>query len=191
MPDLKQMITNSAAHSRKIDMRTYPISKDTVIVEGELRDDCYQPVFDLTGDELPAGPIHHLMVRLLIRIDSKEIIDAQAEMLHVPHNECQETLDSIKKVIGLKVEGGFIKKVLLRIGGVNGCSHMTHLLTVMSQEVFQGIVVVGRSEKKTLPKSIDEIRGLENLMGSCKMWDQDGIKLRNINTAIKSNRNHH
>lgn len=188
MSVLKQMITKSPVHGRQIGMKTYLVSEDVIIVEGELIDDGYQTVFDLTGRKRTAGPIHHLLIRLLIQISSREITDAEAEMIHVPHEECRETIESVKAVIGLKIEGGFGKTVLNRIGGVKGCSHMTHLLTVMSQEVFQGMVVVQRMEYRPLPKTVSEIVGLERLVGSCRMWDEQGIKLRNIRDAINGRR---
>jgi len=160
------------------------VDGDTVIVEGELKDHRYQSVYDLTGMKQNAGPIHHLAVRLLIRIKSMEILDAEAEMLHVPHEECKIIRESISDIIGLKIKGGFIKNVQKKIGGIKGCAHITHLLTVMSQAVFQGVVVVQRKDITPLPENLDDINGLENLIGSCKMWEQGGLKLTNLQKAI-------
>ncbi len=185
MSKLKQMIAGSAVHSRMIDMKTYPVNDDSVIVEGRLRDQRYQTAFDLSGEQKPAGPIHQMDIRLLIQISSMEILDAEAELICVPHAQCEETLDSINRVIGLKIKAGFVKRVLQEMGGVKGCSHLTHLLTVMSQEVFQGIIVIQRKEMKIPPKELGEIDGLENLLDSCKMWGRDGIKLKILQQAIK------
>ena len=187
MSSLLHRITSPAVHSRRIDLRTYAVSEDTLIVEGELADLRHRAVFDLTGEEQAAGPIHRMVIRLLLQVASKEILDAEVEMLHVPHAECRGLLASLDAIVGLRVERGFAKQVSQRIGGVKGCTHLTHLLTVMSQEVFQGIVVVQREKKPPVPKALDDIPGLENLVGSCKMWDQGGIKLRNIQKAIDKN----
>ena len=188
MPRLKEMIKRSPAHGRKIDIKTYVVDENSVIVEGELRDDRYQTVYDLTGMEQAEGPIHHLVIRLLIRGKSMEIIDAEAEMLHVPHKECKTTLESMAEIIGLEIKSGFIKNVQQKIGGIKGCAHLTHLLTVMSQAVFQGIVVIQRKDKTPLPESSNDLKGLENLIGSCKMWEPGGLKLTKLQKAIENNR---
>ncbi len=188
MQRLKRMINSSPAHSRIIDMKTYVVDDDTVIVEGELKDNRYQSVYDITGLQLTAGPIHHLVVRLLIRGKSMEIEDAEAEMLHVPHKECNTTIESIADVIGLEVKSGFIKNVQKKIGGIKGCAHITHLLTVMSQAIFQGMVVVQGKHRALLPKNIDDMKGLENLKDSCKMWEQGGLKLTRLQKAIDDRR---
>ncbi|MBT3225821.1 MAG: DUF2889 domain-containing protein [Deltaproteobacteria bacterium] len=188
MSRLKEMITCSAAHSRMIDMKTYVVDDDTVIVEGELRDDRYQAVYDQAGMKQNAGPIHHLVIRLLIRGKTMEIVDAEAEMLHVPHEECKITLESMANIIGLEIKGGFIKEVRKKIGGIDGCAHLTHLLTVMSQEVFQGIIVVQGKDRAPLPENLDDMKGLENLIGSCKMWEPGGLKLTRLQKAIEGRR---
>ncbi len=188
MQRLKQMIKSSPAHGRMINMKTYVVDDDTVIVEGELKDDRYQAVYDITGTKLTAGPIHHLVIRLLIRGKSMEIEDAEAEMLHVPHEECKITRESIADIIGLEVKSGFIKNVQKKIGGIKGCAHLTHLLTVMSQAVFQGMVVVKGKNRILLPKNLDDMKGLENLIGSCKIWDHGELKLTKLQEAIEDNR---
>ncbi len=188
MSRLKQMITGFFAHGRVIDMKTYVVDDNMVIVEGKLRDDRYQSVYDLTGEKQTAGPIHHLVIRLLIRGRSMEIVDAEAEMLHVPHEECKITRESIAEIIGLEIKGGFLKEIRKKIGGIKGCAHLTHLLSVMSQEVFQGIVAVQRKDRTPLPKNLDDMKGLENLLGSCKIWEQGGIKLSKLQKAIEDGR---
>ncbi|MBU3914006.1 DUF2889 domain-containing protein [bacterium] len=188
MQRLKKMIKHSPVHGRMIDMKTYVVDDDTVIVEGELRDDRYQIAYDLTGMKQTAGPIHHLVIRLLIHVKSMEIADAEAEMPHVPHEECKVTLESMADIIGLEIKSGFIKNVQNKLGGIKGCAHMTHLLTVMSQAVFQGVVVVQRKDRTPLPENIDEMKGLENLIGSCKMWEPGGLKLTKLQKAIEHKR---
>lgn len=185
MPGLKQMITGSEVHGRSIQLKTYPAGDGKVIVTGELRDLRHRAVFDLTGEEQAAGPIHHLVLRLLLHGETKEILDVEAEMIHVPHAECAQALETLPSVVGLKVERGFIKQVSRHLGGVRGCSHLSHLLTVMAQEVFQGLVVVQREKKRPAPVSLSDVAGLDSLVGSCRMWSEDGIKLRKLRKIIE------
>jgi DUF2889 family protein len=184
MSKLKQMISKAAVHSRVIDMKTYPVDEDSVIVEGHLGEERYISNYDLIGVEQPVGPFHQMAIRLLVRISTMEILDAEAEMDRVPLRECEETLESINDIIGLRISGGFVKRVRQQIGGAKGCAHLTHLLTVMSQAVFYGIVVIQRKEKTVLPGSLEEVPNLENLIDSCKMWGEGSVKLQGLKEAL-------
>ena len=80
---------------------------------------------------------------------------------------------------------GPIDAVILWVDGSDATLHyLTHLLTVMAQEVFQGLVVVERQEQGPVPTSLSDVAGLDGLVGSCKMWAEDGLKLRKLQKVI-------
>jgi len=70
------------------------------------------------------------------------------------------------------------------MGGEQGCAHLTHLLTVMSQAAFQGYVAHKRKNRHPIPRSIEDVEGIESLLGSCRVWRQDGPKVKNLKAAI-------
>jgi hypothetical protein len=178
------MIAGAPVHTRRIEMSTHVVDEKSIIVEGILSDKRHQAVYDLSGEKKAAGPIHHIVLRLLVNTDTKKILDAEADMLHVPHEQCSEALESLSSVKGLRVERGFNKQVAQRIGGIKGCAHLTHLMIVMAQEVFQGSVVVQRQDKSSLPKTLADVSGIENLVGSCKMWKPGGLKLERLSKVM-------
>jgi Protein of unknown function (DUF2889) len=172
-------------HTRNIELATYSISESELIVTGKLIDERFQKVFDITGKETLPGIIHHMEIYLLIHWDPLKIAKAEAYMPHVPMLQCQETLDVIKKVEGLEIKGGFSKKIKEYMGSVKGCTHLTHLLTVMGQEIVHGWFTEKRKHKKPVPKSIDQIKEKNFILNSCKLWTEDGPKIRAIKEAME------
>lgn len=71
------------------------------------------------------------------------------------------------------------------MGSLKGCTHLTHLLTVMSQAAFQGSVAHKRKIRHPVPRSLEDIEDLEILVGSCRAWAQDGPIIKDLKAAIK------
>jgi len=188
MGSLKEMITGNPLHGRSIDMKTYALDEDTILVEGWLREDRFFKVYDITGEALPEGPVHHMGIWLMVGGTPPAILDAEAEMTHAPLDICHGTLETIQKVIGLEIRVGFQKKVRALMGGEKGCAHLTHLLTVMSQAAFQGIVANKRRHPTRVPGTLEEVAGLEHLLGSCRAWGKDGPKVMSLKAAIARKR---
>ncbi len=188
MGSLKERISGEPLHGRCIDMKTYAVDEASILVEGWLREDRFHGVYDITGEQCPPGPVHHMVIRLLVGGKPLTIIDAEAEMEHMPLDICQATLETVRSIIGLEIAAGFQKKVRRLMGGVKGCAHLTHLLTVMSQAVFQGALAHQRRHPIPVPDSIEKVAGLETLVGSCRAWGTGGPKMRNLKAAIRNKR---
>ncbi len=50
--------------------------------------------------------------------------------------------------------------------------------------VFQGALAHKRRHPIPVPNAIEEVAGLEYLLGSCRAWGPDGPKMRNLKAAI-------
>ena len=172
-------------HQRVLDLSTYAVDDEKVVVEGSLRDERFQPIYELSGQKREAGVIHHMVIRLLVGGAPLRILDAEAEMPHVPLPLCVTTRESVKKIIGLKIKSGFGEKVHKLIGGVEGCAHLTHLLTVMVQEALHGYWTHKMRKPGTPPRSLKEIDGLSYLLNSCSLWREDGPIVQEIKDFIR------
>ncbi len=172
-------------HQRVLDMSTYALDDEKVVVEGSLRDERFMSVFELSGQKREPGVIHHLIIRLVVGGNPLRILDAEAEMPNIPHPLCISTQESVKKVIGLKIKSGFGGKVHKLIGGVEGCAHLTHLLTVMVQEALHGYWTHKSQRPKPPPGSLEEIDGLSYLLNSCRLWGKDGPILQEIKDFLE------
>jgi hypothetical protein len=173
-------------HSRDIRLATYPYQKDEVIVEGFLLDRRTHPVFDITGEVKPAGIIHHMAIRLIVKGNPLVIKEAEAEMIDVPLDGCWQTLDTMDAVRGLHVRSGFSNRIRSIMGGPKGCTHLCHLLTLMGQEIVHGWLTHTGSTLVPVPETMDDIREKEYLLNSCRMWTPDGPKIKAIRQAIKN-----
>jgi hypothetical protein len=186
MGSLKERISGEPLHGRCIDMKTYALDEDTILVEGWLREDRFHAVYDIAGEHCPPGPVHHMAIRLLVGGTPLTILDAEAEMEHGPLDICRATLETVRSVIGLEIAAGFQKRVRRLMGGEKGCAHLTHLLIVMSQAVFQGALAHKRRHPIPVPNALEEVAGLEYLVGSCPAWGADGPIMRNLKAAIRN-----
>jgi len=91
---LKDIIKHkSPVHTRDISLSTIPYKDESVIVHGELKDLRHVPIVDILGRPKAPGTIHHITVDLLIEPDPLRIIQAEAEMITTPVEQCPAGMD--------------------------------------------------------------------------------------------------
>jgi len=175
----------SKIHTRDISLTTYPHTDSRVLIHGELKDKRYIPVFDLTGSVKAPGIIHHMSVSLLIDPSPLTIIQAEAQMLTIPLEECRATLDRVDLLCGVKIESGFSSHVRQIMGGNRGCTHLCGLVVAMGQEIVHGWLTQKRSKKSPVPASLDKVKEKNFLIDSCRIWKKDGPKMKELLLAIE------
>ncbi len=185
MTRLKDLIQGAPVHERRLEFRTYPLEDERLIVEGWLRDERLVPGYHWDGATSPTGVIHWMCVRLLVGGWPITILDAEAEMPDIPHELCPTTLESVKKIVGLSIVSGYSEEVHRRLGGVQGCAHLTHLIVTMGPAVLHGYWTQISRQRRPIPKSLDEFPGLANLINSCKLWKEDGPFMQMIQTELE------
>ena len=185
MPQLKQMIQGPPVHERKIDIRSYPAGEQQIIVEGWLTDDRRVEGFHWDGRRRPPGVVHRLGIRLLVGGWPLTIQEAEAEMLEIPHELCRTLEDSLNKIVGLTIAAGFSDRVRRLLGGLEGCSHLTHLLLAMAPAILHGFWTQLSRQPRPVPRSIEEFQGLSYLVNSCRLWSEDGPLLQMIRETIE------
>ena len=190
MQDLDQFVVDApTTHSRQLTLATHPYSDaDHVVVHGTLIDTNFSRFFDVTGTVKEPGTIHHLDVKLLIASKPLRIEKAQATMIHVPLPQCHETLDLIAELEGLEIKSGFPGKLRSIMGGKKGCTHLCHLITVMTQEIVQGWLIHERRTPAPLPDSVEDMPNKHFLIDSCKMWTRQGPKFKALEQAIANSK---
>ncbi len=186
---LKDIIKErSKIHTRDISMATYPHTDSQVLVHGELKDQRYVPIFDVTGKVKAPGIIHHMSATLLIDPDPLTIIQAEAQMLTVPLAECRVTLDRIALLSGVEIKSGFSSQIRGIMGGNRGCTHLCGLVVAMGQEIVHGWLTQKRSKKSPIPASLDDVKEKNYLIDSCRIWKKDGPKMKEMLQAIEKKR---
>lgn len=185
MSTLKDLIHNNPVHERHLEFRSYPLEDDRLIIEGRLRDDRLVPGYHWDGTPISAGIVHNMCVRILVGGMPPSIMDAEAEMVNVPHELCPTTLDSVKRIIGLPIVHGYSEEVHNRLGGVKGCAHLTHLIVTMGTAAIHGRFALHTKKMRPIPRSLDELPELSTVVRSCKLWDEDGPLLRHIQKTME------
>lgn len=146
-----------------------------VICNGYARDDALWDIEahlqDTKSDDIPTehgsravatgDPIHGMWVRLTI--DSSLCVKAiEVSMEHTPYRQCSTIEAAFQTLVGERIGGGWHKMIRVRLGGINGCTHIVELLGPIATTAYQ-----------TLYKILHDTTGAVPLNG-CHAWAEDG-----------------
>lgn len=152
-------------HNRQVSYRGYRRDDGGWDIEGEMKDTKTSDIHVVGEALLAAGePIHHMAIRMTL--DADLIVRRMAVAMDgTPHGNCSQAENSLQKLVGARVGGGWRKIIEQRVGGVQGCTHLRELLFNMATVTFQtahpGAEVL---KSETPPKYV----------GECMAWDTRG-----------------
>ena len=124
-------------HRRNIHVQVYSRGNGIWEVDAELSDvktgDAH-----LAAEVRPAGrPIHDMLLRLLVD-EELNVLEAGSQSRAVPYaGHCDDLGDAYARLAGLNLLRGFRRAVRQRLGGVQGCTHLTELCDVLPTAVVQ------------------------------------------------------
>ena len=187
-------MVDKKAHQRSITVTTYKAGVGKAVVEGRLVDHRFMENFLLTGDKIPAGDIHNMIVRLLIDTTSPMIEDVEVELIKVPRPECTELYDSLSVIKGLRISKGFTQRIKSLLGGTKSCSHLRELAEAIGPAVIQGVFSIRASNSEELRALIDDPQMKkafsDSLANSCYVWREDGPEFKKVFGMITSKEKH-
>ena len=97
-------------------------------IEARITDEkTYEHANEWRGPLKPGDFVHDMSIRLTID-HTFMIVDAEAVTDQSPYRMCGDIAPDFKKLIGLRIGGGFHRAVRERLGGVHGCTHIVELL---------------------------------------------------------------
>ena len=124
-------------HRRQIDVQVFSRGDglwdvDATIVDVRSRE---TPMSD---GPRPAGtPIHDMLLRLVVNAQL-DIVEAGSETRWMPYpGQCSEHGDVYTRLVGLNLLQNFRSHLRERVGGVQGCTHLTELAQVLPTAVVQ------------------------------------------------------
>jgi hypothetical protein len=171
-------------HTRQITVTTYDTSGDAIIVEGVLKDDRLKDAHRPAGKTIPPGTVHHMIIRMKVVRPRLTIEDIDVDMPVVPNEECPETRDSLKPVIGMRITAGFTNSVKDLVGGAKGCAHLVALLVSMASAAVQG-AWTAMSRNPEQPSGY-LTKAMNAIVDTCMVWRRDGPKLAEYRDKLKS-----
>ncbi len=172
---LPSPVARQPIHHRRIDCESHRRDDGLIDIDGRLVD---TKAFDLPnrdrGGLIPAGEALH-DIRLRITIDLEmNIVDAVASLDAAPYHYCSSVTPVARKLVGLRIASGFRQQVRQRIGGVQGCTHLTELLGPMATTAVQTLISEqARREQENGESAIDEEKLGKGFLDSCHSLASD------------------
>lgn len=124
-------------HRRSIDLAVYACGDglwevDARLVDTKTRD------YPLAGGTRQAGdPVHDMTLRLVID-EQMNILAAGAHTEWMPYpGHCNAYGDAYARLVGLNLMQRFRQGVKERLGGIQGCTHLTEMAQVLPTAVVQ------------------------------------------------------
>jgi len=152
----------SPVHRRTIEIVGYRREDGLYDIEGHLLD--RKDVEFRVGGEprSPGTPIHSMWLRITVDAHLK-IVDAAAVTDGMPYlGECDRIAPDYRKLVGLSIGPGYLRRLKELLGGVRGCTHLTELAGALATAAFQTFAGQGLSDPGRKPPQLDRCHALES-----------------------------
>lgn len=167
-------------HTRQITCRAYRRTDGLWEIEASVVDEKAEEVgFRSRPPVHPGEFMHRMTIGFLIDFDYA-LRDVRARTLNAPWPACAEAPDVYRRLTGLRIGPGFRRAVLERVGGEQGCTHITDLVTQVANTYMQATWperVARQSAIDPDPRHWSDRRAVE-FVGECHAWRRDGETLR-------------
>lgn len=126
-------------HTRRVTCQGFFRSDGLFDIEGRITDEkTYEQQSEFRGHMPPGDFVHNMWIRLTVD-PRMTIVDVEAATDNSPYRVCPEVTPNFKRLIGMRIKGGFHREVKERLGGVHGCTHLVELLGPVATTAFQTI----------------------------------------------------
>jgi hypothetical protein len=168
------------AHTRQITCRAFRRRDGLWEIEAVLVDEKAEEVpFRSRAPVRPGEAMHDMKIGFLIDRDYT-IRDVQARMRAAPWPDCPASADRYSQLIGLRIGPGFRRKVQELVGGENGCTHLTDLITQVGNTYMQASWperVAAQTRIDSNPRHWPD-PGAVAFVGGCHAWRRGGNTLQ-------------
>ena len=130
-------VSRRHVHTRQVRVDAYARSDGLWDLEATLTDTKGGDFRLATGIRKAGDPVHDM--RLTVTIDTHlTIVDADASASWVPYpGHCDRIGPDYRKLVGLNLTQDFRRHLRERLGGVQGCTHITELAGVLPTAAIQ------------------------------------------------------
>ena len=189
---LSPPVARQQLHTRRVVCQGFFREDGLWDIEGRITDEkSYEHANEWRGPLAPGDFVHDMSIRLTL--DHKlTIVDVEAVTDKSPYRVCGDIAPDFRKLIGLRIGGGFHREVRARLGGVHGCTHIVELLGPVATTAFQTVSSrkaselnrAHREKKGTLPAKTDadaasaKPRRKPYVVDTCHAWAADGAVVK-------------
>lgn len=166
-------------HTRAIDYRGYEREDGLWDIEAHMTDTKTYQFSNKWRGTVPVGePMHEMLLRVTID-DSFVIQDIFAATEHSPFEMCPSIAPNYKKLIGIKMGPGWRKAIRMKVGGTEGCTHLTELLFPMATVAMQTIWPIRSKRKQESDTEEKQPQGKRPVvLDTCHAWASDSPVVR-------------
>lgn len=172
MPLPVSEIERELLHTRRVRYEGYKRADGLWDIEAHITDVKNHDFALRTGVRRAGLPIHDMIVR--VTIDRKfNVVDALAVSDAVPYpGGCDAVGPAYEKLIGLNLVKKFREAVRERLGGVQGCTHITEMLAGLPTAAIQSFAGEMREERPPgrRPFQLDHCYAMDTAGETVKKW---------------------
>ena len=160
-------IKRELLHTRNVSLRGFVRDDELFEIEAELLDTKnYDFQNHDRGTIKKSEPIHQMKIKLVL--DEKLfVVDAEAKTENSPYFICKNANSNFRKIIGLQIRSGWKREITKLIGGTNGCTHITELLSSVATAAFQTIYPYKSKQKNKNEAKLNHDQEKPLLLGTC------------------------
>ena len=146
-------------HHRVVECQGFRRADGLLEIDGHITDIRPFPYYGHWSNEVVTGqPVHEMWLRLTID-GTKTIVAVEAALDHTPFPTCPDVGAHYQRLVGLTIGPGMGKDIFERVGGTEGCTHVTGLIQAMATTLFQAMA----SEAQRLTPGDETLEGDELL----------------------------
>ncbi|MDA1371919.1 MAG: DUF2889 domain-containing protein [Proteobacteria bacterium] len=160
-------------HTRAIEYRGYEREDGLWDIEAHMTDKkTYEFKNNWRGEIKVGEPLHEMLLRVTID-DSFVIRDVIAVTDNSPFQMCPEITPFYKTLIGIRMGPGWRKAIRMKVGGVQGCTHLTELLFPMATVAMQTIWPLRSKKRNRTDSDTPESGKRPVVLDTCHAWSTD------------------
>ncbi|MCY4357166.1 MAG: DUF2889 domain-containing protein [Gammaproteobacteria bacterium] len=178
---LPKPVTRKHVHTRAIDYRAYQREDGLWDIEAHMTDTKTYEFRNKWRGQVPVGvPMHEMLLRVTID-DTFQIQDIEAATENSPFEMCPNITPNYKSLIGIRMGVGWRKAIRMKVGGIQGCTHITELLFPMATVAMQTLWPFLSKRKKAAAKTNGDAhianesqpRKRPQVLNTCHAWATD------------------
>ena len=160
-------------HTRAIDYKGYERDDGLWDIEAHMTDKkTYGFSNDWRGEVEAGDALHEMLLRVTID-DDFMIKDVVAITDNSPFKICPDITPNYKSLIGIRMGPGWRKAIRMKVGGVQGCTHLTELLFPMATVAMQTIWPLLRQKKNKADSDVGTSDKRPVVLNTCHAWSTD------------------
>ena len=154
-------------HRRQIDVQVFSRGNGLWEVDAVLTDTKTRATDFIDGSRPAGTPIHDMLLRLVVN-EKLDILEAGSATRWMPYTgTCNDHDDAYGALVGLNLLQNFRHALRQKLGGVQGCTHITELAQTLPTAVVQAfagdvIDTRGAGDNAQQPFQIDRCHALRS-----------------------------